>query len=464
MTSDFQIKANKPHGASFRDPNGFVFTLENRIYRQINHSYQTNYDQLIESGLYDKLVGEGYLIPHQEVTIKAPSPESAYKIIEPELLNFVAYPYELSFSQLKDAALATLKIQKVALSHGMSLKDSSAYNIQFHHGHPLLVDTLSFEKYEEGKPWIAYRQFCQHFLAPLSLIAYQDARLASMLINFIDGIPLDLASHLLPVRTRFVPSLLLHLHLHSASQRRYADSAPTANRSVNRTSFLGLIDSLESAVQRLKWSPTGPGWSGYYEEEHSYTPAGLEHKQLLVKEYLSQIKPGVVWDLGANTGMFSRIACDMGAFTIAFDFDPAAVELNYHQASRKQETSILPLVQNLTNPSPSIGWQNQERMSLIERANADAVMALALVHHLCIANNVTLENLATFLHRLSPWLIIEFVPKNDPQVQRLLIAREDIFTEFNQEQFEATFNRYFNLHKADTIQDSQRRIYLMERR
>jgi hypothetical protein len=464
MTFDSQDNAKKPLGASFRDPSGFVFTLDGQIYRQINHSYQDNYNHLIQSGLYDKLTGDGLLIPHQEVSIKPPLPESAYKIIQPEPVEFVAYPYEFCFSELKDAALATITIQKHALQYGMSLKDSSAYNIQIHQGRAVLIDTLSFEKYKEGQPWIAYRQFCQHFLAPLSLIAYQDARLASLLTDFIDGIPLDLASRLLPMRTRLIPSLMIHIHLHAASQRRFANVRSVSNRSVNQTAMLGLIDSLQSAIQSLSWSPNKSGWVVYYEEEHSYTSGGLEHKQRIVGEFLTRIQPGVVWDLGANTGMFSRIASGMGAVTISFDFDPAVVENNYIKASKDQETNLLPLIQNLTNPSPAIGWQNKERMSLIERANADVVLALALVHHLSIGNNVSLENLASFMHKLSPWLIIEFIPKSDPQAQRLLIAREDIFSDYTQERFEEVFNQLYVLHRADSIQDSQRIIYLMERR
>lgn len=463
MTLDDRSTAHHQLEASFRDPSGFVFALDHQIYRQINLSYQDNYQHLINSGLYEKLVGERLLIPHQEVTIDSPRPDLAYKIIKPEPLQFVAYPYELSFSQLRDAALATLKIQKIALDYNMSLKDSSAYNIQFHRGQPLLIDTLSFEKYEEGKPWVAYRQFCQHFLAPLCLIAYRDVRLASLLTNYIDGLPLDLTSHLLPFRSRLIPSILLHIHLHAASQRKYANTKPTANRTVSRTAILGLIDSLIAAINHLKWSPTGEGWAAYYEEENSYTGAGLEHKKLLVQEYLAQVNPRVVWDLGANTGMFSRIASGIGAFTIAFDFDPAAVEANYISAHSHHETDLLPLVQNLTNPSPAIGWQNQERSSLIERANAEAVLSLALVHHLSIGNNVSLENIAAFLQRIAPKLIIEFIPKTDPQVQRLLFAREDIFPEYTQEGFETAFNQYFSIQKADTIRDSQRRLYLMER-
>ncbi len=235
--------------ASFRDPNGFIFSLEGQIYRQINLQYQENYSHLVTSGLYAALLDGGLIIRHEEVDIPALLPDRVYKIIQPDRLRFVSYPYEWSFSQLKDAARATLQIQKTALKFGMSLKDSSAYNIQFHDGRPCLIDTLSFEKYEEGKPWVAYRQFCQHFLAPLSLMAYRDTHLSQLLKIDLDGLPLDLTSRLLPWHTRLVPSLLLHIHLHAASQKRYASAGSKqvdSNRQVNRNAMLGLIDSLDT--------------------------------------------------------------------------------------------------------------------------------------------------------------------------------------------------------------------------
>ena len=159
-------RQNKRESASFRDPSGYLFWREDVLYRQVNQRYQADYTLLMKSGLYRSLVDDGLLINHKEVKTEPYEPERAYRVICPEKIPFISYPYEWSFSQLKDGALTTLAIQKRALAHGMSLKDSSAYNIQFWRGKPVLIDTLSFEKYEEGKPWIAYRQFCQHFLAP----------------------------------------------------------------------------------------------------------------------------------------------------------------------------------------------------------------------------------------------------------------------------------------------------------
>jgi hypothetical protein len=450
-------------GASFRDPSGFLFTSEGILYRQVNQAYQENYTQLMDSGLYEKLVNSGLLVPHQEVDIEPAVPGKAFNVIQPKRLDFISYPYEWSFSQLKDAALTTLKIQKIALKFGMSLKDSSAYNIQFNQGRPVLIDTLSFEVYQEGKPWIAYRQFCQHFLAPLSLMAYTDVRLEQLLRVYIDGVPLDLASRLLPARTRLVIPLLLHIHMHASSQKRYASKTVDTSRQVNRTALLGLVDNLETGVRGLKWSPGGTEWGDYY-EDHNYSAAGLEHKKQLVGKFLEHIQPKIVWDLGANTGFFSRVASDLGILTIAFDIDPAAVEKNYLECVSRGEQNILPLVLDLTNPSPDIGWNNRERMSLLVRAPTDAVLALALIHHMAISNNVPLGRLASFFHQLGEWLVIEFVPKNDSQVQRLLATREDIFPDYTVEGFERAFTEKFDLVQSEAIQDSERRLYLMRRR
>ena len=452
-----------PVEASFRDPSGQLFTRLGVLYRQVNRVYQEHYTRLFESGLYQELVDAGLLIPHEEADLPPLEEAEAWKVIRPERVGFISYPYEWSFSQLKDAALTTLEIQKRALKRGMSLKDSSAYNIQFHGGRPLLIDSLSFEILPEGQPWVAYRQFCQHFLAPLSLMALTDVRMGLLLREYIDGIPLDLASRLLPWKTRLNGALQMHVHLHAASQKRYAASGLPTGRKMSMNSMLGWIDSLESAVRGLRWSPEGTAWGNYYAETN-YTQAGLEHKQALVSEYLTRIGPSLVWDLGANTGLFSRIASRMGAYTIAFDIDPGAVELNYLDCKKASEKNLLPLLSDLSNPSPGIGWANRERKSLGERGPVDAVMALALVHHLAIANNLPLERLAEFLHGLGKWLVIEFVPKSDSQVQRLLASRQDIFPRYTQAHFVEAFERCFVIHRVENIRDSERSLYLMQAR
>ncbi|MBI2958161.1 MAG: class I SAM-dependent methyltransferase [Chloroflexi bacterium] len=446
---------------SFRDPSGFVFRREGTLCRQVNVCYREAYEHLMGSGLYRSLTAAGLLIPHEEVPMEPPRPGIALMVIRPDMAPFVSYPYEWCFSELKDAALALLRIQKMSLDFGMSLKDCSAYNVQFVAGRPVLIDTLSFEKYREGQPWVAYRQFCQHFLAPLALMSHRDVRLGQLLRVYIDGVPLDLASSLLPFRTRLTFSLLSHIHLHARSQKHFARATGEVRGfNLGRVSFRGLIDSLESATNRLEWRPDGTQWADYYKET-SYSPEAFEHKRHVVAAFIERTQPASLWDLGANTGEFSRLAGDRGIPTISFDLDPAAVEKNYLQCQKGNGGNVLPLVLDLSNPSPAIGWENEERMSLVERGPADAVMALALAHHLAIANNVPLDRVARFLSRICRWLIIEFVPKSDPQVQRMLATREDIFSDYDQAGFESGFREYFVIEDWARISGSDRVIYLM---
>jgi hypothetical protein len=449
---------------SFRDPSGFLFTKNNTLLRQINQCYREQYDLLMQSGLYGKLVESGLLIGHEEVDLSLRRTGDAYKVIRPDVIRHISYPYEWCFSQLKHAALVTIRIQRIALEFGMSLKDSSAYNIQFDGGKPVLIDTLSFEKHREGEPWVAYRQFCQHFLAPLALMSHKDVRFGQLARIYIDGIPLDLASSLLPFRTRLKFGLLSHIHLHAKSQRRYADKAIDAaggRRKVSRLGLLGILDNLEATVNKLNWNPSGTEWADYYEDTN-YSSAAFEEKKQFLSEMLDKVKPDEVWDIGANTGVFSRLASDKGIPTTAFDIDPSAVESGYRECRDKGETNILPLLLDLANPSPAIGWENRERMSFAERGPADMVFALALIHHLAISNNVPLGKIAAFFAGIGRWLIVEFVPKNDSQVQRLLASREDIFPDYNEETFAREFERFFQIHEKRNMADSKRTIYLME--
>jgi hypothetical protein len=449
---------------SFRDPSGCLFWHDGNLYRRVNYSYKESYDQLMSSGLYDTLVENYFLIPQQDISGFEQNSADAYKILKPENLPFISYPYEWCFSQLKDAALLTLSIQKTALEFGMSLKDASAYNIQFCKGRPILIDTLSFEPYAEGRPWVAYRQFCQHFLAPLALMSYTDIRLNSFFRIYIDGIPLDLASRLLPARTWLGLALLLHLHLHAKSQLRYGGKiVETKKMTFSRQAFSGLIDSLETIVNKLKWRPFGTEWAEYY-NDINYTDKGFEHKYRLVREFLEHTQPQSVWDLGANVGHFSTIASKMDIPAIAFDIDPGAVEKLYIDCKERNEQSILPLLLDLTNPSAGLGWANEERSSLIERGPADAVLALALIHHLAIGNNVPFDKIAEFLSRICKTLIIEFVPKHDSQVRRLLVTREDVFSKYTQQGFENAFKPYFEIIQSIPINESDRILYLMEKK
>jgi ribosomal protein L11 methylase PrmA len=428
--------------------------------RYVSKSYAADYDYLMQSGLYQELVDSGLLVPHKEITAKTKDADR-HKLLEPAMMPFISYPYEWSFSQLKDAALATIKIQQAALKHDMVLKDASAYNIQFHNGKPLLIDTLSFERYKEDEPWVAYRQFCQHFLAPLALASYVDIRLLKLLREYIDGIPVDLTARMLPSRTRFKPGLGLNIHLHAKTQRKYADAKKYKKSKVSQRAMSNLIYSLERLIESLSWKPGGTEWGDYYSFTN-YDKRAFKAKADIVEGMIKKAAPKTVWDLGANTGEFSRLASRQGIFTVAADVDPVAVEKNYLAVKQQAETSILPLLMDLTSPSPDLGWANRERDSLENRGPADLIMALALIHHLAISNNVPLAEVASYFSRLGKYLIIEFVPKEDSQTQKLLTSREDIFGDYNQTGIEEAFGKYYQVVQKAQVKNSKRTIYLLK--
>jgi hypothetical protein len=355
-----------------------------------------------------------------------------------------------------------LALQQAALDAGFTLKDASAYNIQFHQGRPVLIDTLSFTPYVEGRPWEAYRQFCQHFLAPLALMAYRDPRLGLLARNHIDGVPLDLASRLLPRRTWLRPGFLFHLHLHARAQARYSNTnRQVPARPVSRHGLLGIIDNLESTVRALRWEPAGTEWADYYDNTN-YASTSAQDKADTVRGWLARHRPGLVWDLGANDGTFSRLAAAGGATTVAWDIDPAAVERCYRGVVRDKLPNLIPAVLDLTNPSPALGWSLQERLSLLQRRRPDLVLALALLHHLAIGNNLPLERCADFFRQLGGTLVIEWIPKEDSKVQALLSNRADIFPDYTESAFEAAFTRSYRMREKRPITGSARVLYLLE--
>lgn len=452
--------------SSFRDPAGFLFRHKGVLYRQVNKLYQKDFNHLMNSGLYQKLVDLKLLIPHRDVN-HLPLPPDAIQIIKPEIIiPFISYPYEWCFTQLKMAALTTLNIQKISLRYGMSLKDASSYNIQFYQNHPIFIDKLSFAIYQPEKPWQAYRQFCEQFLAPLALMTYTDIRLGMLQRLYINGIPLDLASRLLPLTSNLNFGVLTHIHVHAYSQKIYrhnTEVVKTEKRVFSKTSLLGLIDNLETTIQKLNWkfSVNHSEW-GDYQHQHNYSATAHGHKKAIVKSWLKKVHPKSVWDLGANNGEFSQLATDEKIPTIAFDLDPVAVETNYLHTLKSNNLFMQPLVFDLINPSPAIGWENVERPSLIQRGPTGMIFALALIHHLAIANNIPLDQIAHFFRQLSKNLIIEFIPKSDSQVKKMLATRKDIFPHYNLASFIKTFSQYYSIKDKQTIRDSERVIFLMQ--
>lgn len=454
---------------SFRDPSGFVFRRDGVVHRQVNRRFAEEWDAFLGSGLYDRLARDGLLLPHETAPPELALTDEAHAVIRPQEVEFISYPYEWSFGQLRDAALLTLRAQAVAHEAGFTLRDASAYNVQFVDGRPILIDSLSFEPAESGRPWDAYRQFCQHFLGPLALIAHRDARLALLQRDFADGIPLDLVSRLLPFRTRIGVGLASHIHLHARAQARSATRAPAGGgterggRRMSRTGQLAILDSLRSTVERLEWQPHGTTWSGYTRVT-SYSERAAASKLAIVERLLGATSGRWVWDIGANTGEFSRLAARLGRKALALDGDVGAVEQAYRAFVADGERNVLPLVVDLSSPSPALGWALRERRSIVERANADVVMALALVHHLAIGGNVPLDAVAAFMGKLGRELVVEFVPKEDPMVAAMLAHRRDVFPDYSPDGFRAAFERHFAIVEEAPIEDSGRVAYLMRRR
>jgi len=450
---------------SFRDPSGYVYFLDGIIHRVVNKCYKEDYDHLFKSGLYEILTKKNYLIKHEEKNIEASSNSEYYKKIIPTNIPFISYPYEWSFSQLKDAALLTLEVQLLALKHDMVLKDASAYNVQFKDNKPIFIDTLSFERIKEDKPWQAYQQFCQHFLAPLSLMSKRDVRLSQLLKLYIDGIPLDLASKLLPFKTYLSFGILSHLHLHAMFQTHYSNNKKSIKeiKKIKQIDIINICKSLKNIITKLHWKPHGTEWISYYSSNNNYEVDTMQFKEKFVYENIKKISPNLVWDFGANTGYFSRLSSNLGFRTVSFDIDPACVEINYLEMRDKNETNLLPLYLDLTNPSPAIGWGNTERTSLYERNTPQLIMALALIHHLVISDNIPLIKIAELFFKLSPYLIIEFVSREDTMVKKLLSSKKNDFDEYNKDNFEKIFKKSYNIISSKKILNSERTMYFMER-
>jgi ribosomal protein L11 methylase PrmA len=463
--------AARDEAASFRDPSGFLFRDENgTLYRQVNRRYSSHYDALMTGGLYEELTAAGLLIEHDEAPLSRAMTADAARVIVPRELPFISYPYEWCFSALKSAALLTLDIQERAMRAGLTLKDASAYNVQFEGTKPVFIDSLSFERYSPGTPWVAYGQFCRHFLAPLVLMSKRDLRLNRLLASHLDGVPLDLACRLLPWRTRLRPAYLVHLHLHSKLTDRYSGTTEKfagRKRHLNRQTSPGGIEAflrhLRRLVESIRLRLPSSEWTTYY-ESNSYAAREFEEKRRCVRTFVERLAPSQVWDLGANTGEFSRLAAEMGIPTYGFDLDAASVEAAFRQELRTGGRLFLPLCLDLANPSAAIGWGNSERMSLIERGPVDTALALALIHHLRIGNNTPFRRIAEFLRRVCRHLIIEFVPKHDVQVSRLLQSREDVFDDYDGDEFEAAFVRFFQIAQRVELSEGGRVLYLMHAR
>ncbi|MFO1540950.1 MAG: methyltransferase, partial [Chloroflexota bacterium] len=389
---------------SWRDPSGFVYRRDGVVLRQIASAFAPEWEAYLASGLHARLVARGMVLPFADAPLAdALDPATAWRVIRPEPLQVLSWPWEWSFGQLQAAGLLTLDLALAALDAGFVLRDASAFNIQLRGTQPVLIDSLSFARRVPDAPWTAYRQLCEHFLAPLALMAIRDVRLGRMLRSFPDGIPLDLASRLLPGRTKLRLGLATHLHLHARAQVRHGSAGAAQARAVRLPDarLRALLTNLRGTIAGLRWDPGGTEWADYADNT-SYGPAATAAKERIVAQMVADTAPALAWDIGANTGRYSAIAAAAGARVVAWDIDPAAVERHQRALLAAGETRITPLLLDLADPSPALGWALRERASLTDRADADLVLALALVHHLAIGRNVPLPMIATFLAELAP--------------------------------------------------------------
>jgi SAM-dependent methyltransferase len=452
----------KKDPASFRDRDGFIFEYEGSFYRAIHENYLETYEKLIASGLYQELVEEELLISHEEEKTLPFSIPGHPLIIRPFQVKQITYPYEWSYEQYRDAALCTLRIQELALSHGLSLKDASPFNIQFIHGKPRLIDTLSFFSGDQLL-WAAYKQFCESFLAPLALMAFVDHDIVRTGQVYNDGIPLLLASTMLPWRTWLRPSLCIHLHLHARSQR--------FNQNTERKIKIGslpanqkrLIFNLRNAVQSLPKSKSYLNWKNYYSDDCTH-PLYLKNKIEIMEKALTEIKPQAVLDIGCNTGIFSKIAAAHSELVIALDRDPSSIEALYRSIKQEKINNLIPLVMNILNPSPSLGWMSSERKSFLERIDPDVIMMLGISHHLIGQANITFPMLADLCLKSKKYVFLEFIPGTDSKFEKLFRSRAANFSWYTREEFLKVFENIFIVKNTWKVDPTDRMIYLFEKK
>lgn len=455
--------------ASFRDPSGFMFWRDGEIYRCIQASYADEFRAAESCGLFAAAIDAGLLLPFETCeAARLPvqfGDRNRCTVLKPRQLKAISYPYEWSFTALKDAAIRTLRLHLLALEHGFLLKDASAFNVQFVDGAPQFIDHLSFDRIAHHDAWPAYGQFCRHFLSPLLLMSYVDLSFGSILQKYIDGPPLELVSRLLPRHTMLSPAIQMHLHMHAHLSKSYAGTHERvgAGKGLSTRGFNSIAASLLKLVERLEPKDQVTEWGDYYSDTN-YSERAFSAKADMLRTMVQAARPRLIWDLGGNNGEFSRALHDLADLIICMDIDPRAVDQNYIRCRKDKIPNVLPLIADITNPPPAMGFANRERPALFERSRPDLVIALALIHHLAISNNLPLEYVADFLADHAPSLIIEFVPKSDSQAQRLLANRPDIFPDYTREGFESAFGKRFAIAKADDIPGTERILFLMHRR
>jgi ribosomal protein L11 methylase PrmA len=447
--------------ASFRDPAGHVYLEQDKVYRTVMPVAAEAFTAVRATGLINRLIEQGKLWPE---TLLSPSQAhdiapQAYAILQHPPLPFITYPYEWPFALLKAAALFHLDLQLEALQAGVMLNDASAFNIQFIGTQPVFIDHLAFRPYQEGELWQAHQQFCQQFLNPLLLQAHCGVAFNSWYRGNLQGITTRDIAKVLPLRSKFswhmLTQVLLQAHF-DKGQRQLVNQA-TRTTKLPKAGLVQLWQSLRKWISTLNDKQGNTTWQGYA-HDNSYADNALQQKHAFIAEFAAQTCPALLWDIGCNQGQFSQTALKHGAkYAIGLDFDGGALQLAYTNAC-KQHLNFLPLVGDITNPTPAQGWAEHERKSWSQRGPADAILALAVVHHLAIHHNVPLPMIIDWLLQLAPQGVIEFVPKSDPMLQLMLSQRPDIFPNYHLPAFIEYLTQHANIVSQQTLLPSNREL------
>ena len=452
---------------SFRDPSGYVFSCDDRIFRALSDDAYRNFRLLKSSGAYDDLRSREWIIAADEAEAGRHD-QNGHRILEHPKLPFVSYPYEWPFSLLKRAALLHLDVHLRALDFGFTLSDASAYNVQFVGIRPILIDTLSFVPYQEGDYWTGQRQFVEQFINPLLLRSLFGVSPNAWYRGALEGVPTEEIVHLIGRFRRWLaPNLLTHITLPDLLQRKARRTPALSQRTpkpLPKAALLFILRRLHGWISRLRPKNVGPTeWQSYEADNDSYAGDEEGKKQEFIARFSRAVAPSCAWDMGCNTGRYSEVLLQNAARNvIGFDFDLNALEAGVARASAKH-LPLLPLFCDAANPSPEQGWAEIERPGLRSRVNADAIIALAIVHHLAIGKNIPLPSAVDWLVGLAPRGVVEFVPKSDPMIQRMLQLRKDIFVDYDKGHFEQALGRQGRIAQVLELSPGGRTLYEYER-
>jgi SAM-dependent methyltransferase len=452
---------------SFRDPDSRIFYANGGVYRALSARGLEGWEALEGSNLLRRALADGVLIETDrvdtaEVSLPDGAPDAA--LLRHQRVPFVSYPYEWPFEMLRDAALLQLRLLREALAESLILKDSTPYNVQFRGAGPVFIDVGSFERLPEGEPWAGYRQFCMLFLYPLLLQSYKGIRYQPLLRGSLEGVPPAQARAMMSRRDLLRRGVFTHVHLHAKLEERYGRRGREVKGDIKRSGFrkeliVANVARLEKLVSRLSPGGGASVWTGYG-DVNSYSDEDARRKERFVAEAAAAVQPRLVWDLGCNTGRYTRVAAEHASYALAVDADPAVVDELYRNLRAERSTRILPLVMNVADPSPALGWRGLERRPLEERGRPDLVLCLAIVHHVVISGNVPVTELLDWLAGLGGALVIEFPTREDPMVQQLLGGRRgDAAPDYRLDWFEACLAERFILEAREELGSGTRVLF-----